>query len=183
MLKKLVNTLNRRIAVVRSSTFNNARSYGALRLCTTPALSSHVAIKNVGVLVQNRRCFASESTYSGQISTREHTGFKSMLHYAVHKNDPKLLDDLIFNGVRIDVRDDSGQTALHLAASISRNDSHLNMAKVLLQYGADMNAFDHAGKKPIDCLEPTALNKEIEELFMMQLIKEELIRHGFRQQL
>jgi len=64
------------------------------------------------------------------------------------------LKDLIENGYNINVRDDKNRTALHLAVS------NYHMSKLLVENGADLNATDLEGFKPIDFFKADLGSKE-----------------------
>jgi len=56
----------------------------------------------------------------------------------------KILIFLLDRGANTEIKDMMGQTALHWAAQ----NGHLNLVKILVNYGADKNAQDKWGKKP-----------------------------------
>lgn len=75
------------------------------------------------------------------------TGFKEQgwtaLHDAVtHRDNPEEVASLIANGQKVDARNASGNTPLHLPRSAA-------VARVLLRHGADVNAMGMDGGTPL----------------------------------
>lgn len=76
------------------------------------------------------------------------------LHEAAVAGDAATVRHLLSTGVAIDLRDDDGRTALHLAVrpgngSPRQLGRQLAVADVLLGYGADANAAAHDGRTPL----------------------------------
>jgi len=70
------------------------------------------------------------------------------LHYAAFHGQTKIGALLIANGLHVDSRYlMSQQTPLHVAASNLK----LEVAQMLIEAGADVNAKDHVGITPLDC--------------------------------
>jgi ankyrin repeat protein len=67
------------------------------------------------------------------------------LHDAIAVHDLTTVERLIHNGADLNARNDRGQTPLHIAAIIGRED----VAKLLLLRGADIDANDHFGWTPL----------------------------------
>lgn len=94
--------------------------------------------------------------------------------------DPKMAEVLIAAGsdllsLEIDVhsKDELGRTPLHWLAICSENDNHLRTAKLLLENGADVDAVDNAGLKPIDFLKKSLSNARSCELFFKYMTGQE----------
>lgn len=74
-----------------------------------------------------------------------HSGDCSYLHLAVRHSVPWLIKQVLALKVDVNARDKSGQTPLHLAATINRSD----MASMLVDAGASVDALDDTGKTPL----------------------------------
>ncbi|PRP86824.1 Protein F53A10.2, isoform a [Planoprotostelium fungivorum] len=80
---------------------------------------------------------------------RESTFVDNMLHELVKKNDLEGLEKHLRKekGTNVDVKDETGQTPLHIAAY----DGHFNIAYLLLSRGADVNSRDQQQWTPLHC--------------------------------
>ena len=71
-----------------------------------------------------------------------------MLHVAARGGDAELVEMLVREGASASARDAGGMTALHVAASVPAAD--FRVCRALIENGADVNALDAAGRKPVD---------------------------------
>ena len=62
---------------------------------------------------------------------------------------PKVEYCLLSAGIHPNIRDKHGNTALHLALNIPRKLHDINLIKILLDCGADIDARDHRGRTPL----------------------------------
>ncbi len=68
------------------------------------------------------------------------------LHHAAFSGDTELAENLLKRrSTQIDYRDKNGNTPLHLAV----RQNHLEMVKLLVEKGADMEAANNAGLTPL----------------------------------
>ena len=70
----------------------------------------------------------------------------TILHYAIHSDNPELIKYLIEKGANVNAKNRFGETVLHYA--VCRN--NLELAKILVEKGADVNAKDKDGKTVLD---------------------------------
>lgn len=70
---------------------------------------------------------------------------RTKLHIAAEKGQESKLVKLIEEEAEIDLGDDMEKTALHYAAT----NGHFNVARILLEHGADANAQDENGSTPL----------------------------------
>ncbi len=87
------------------------------------------------------------------------------LHYAVTLNDVRCVKALLKAGVDINAQDDFGNTPLYIAAE----EENLEMAALLLDYGADFDIANIEGESPRDVLESKGLCDELVLLGLEQL--------------
>lgn len=76
---------------------------------------------------------------------------------------------LLFLGINVNTKDESGRTALHYVALNSENDSHYCTAEVLFEEGANIMAKDKEGRTPMDYFlrsEHKKSNPRVRELFI-----------------
>lgn len=74
----------------------------------------------------------------------------SALHSAAASNDISNVQYLLSQGANVNARTSmSLRTPLHYAAKNNKGDSHFEVAQLLLNNGADVNAKDHYGKTPL----------------------------------
>lgn len=88
---------------------------------------------------------------------------KTCLHEAALWGKLNVLNLLLDKGIDVNVRDNSGKTPLHKAATNS-----FESCKLLLEKGADINAKDNRGKTPLDCVDE--LNLRVKEEIRQFLI-------------
>lgn len=69
-----------------------------------------------------------------------HEALAGPIHEAAKAGDAEQVEQLIAGGAEVDERDQARMTPLHWAA-----DGHLDVARVLISKGADVNAADFAG--------------------------------------
>lgn len=74
-----------------------------------------------------------------------HSGDCSYLHLAVRHSVPWLVKEVLALKVDVNARNKSGQTPLHLAATVNSSD----MASILITAGASVDALDNTGKTPL----------------------------------
>ncbi|XP_008213954.1 ankyrin-3 [Nasonia vitripennis] len=74
--------------------------------------------------------------------------FTSPLHIAVNKKSKTICSTLLEHHANVNSRDGYGRTALHLAAAIKSTEQQ-NLVKLLISYGADINAIDDFKRLPI----------------------------------
>ncbi|KAF2903563.1 hypothetical protein ILUMI_02636 [Ignelater luminosus] len=89
----------------------------------------------------NHVCQA-QSTTSSLYQTLDELDFERGIWYAAQCGDTKKVEKLLSQGTNVDQRDSAGYTALHYAA---RN-GHLDVCKVLLRNGADINSTTKSGR-------------------------------------
>lgn len=70
----------------------------------------------------------------------------SLIHYAAISNADKIMAYLISKGANVNIRDRSGQAALHLAAGLGNSE----VVKILIQAKADISPKDNRGRTPAD---------------------------------
>ena len=73
---------------------------------------------------------------------------ETVLHVAARGGDAELVEMLVREGASASARDAGGMTALHVAASVPAAD--FRVCRALIENGADVNALDAAGRKPVD---------------------------------
>jgi ankyrin repeat protein len=72
-------------------------------------------------------------------------GCKKSLHKAIKSSNIGKIEQLINRGANVNARNERGQTPLHIAAIVGRED----VANLLLLNGADIDACDHLGWTPL----------------------------------
>ena len=72
-------------------------------------------------------------------------GCKKSLHKAIKSSDIGKIEQLINRGANVNARNERGQTPLHIAAIVGRED----VANLLLLNRADIDACDHLGWTPL----------------------------------
>lgn len=82
-----------------------------------------------------------QSVASSLCQTLDELDFERGIWYAAQYGDLDRVKKLVSQGTCIDVRDNSGYTALHYAARAG----HLDVCKFLLSNGADINAVTKSG--------------------------------------
>lgn len=113
------------------------------------AASAGTSVEMVQLLLQNG------ADPNGQTPT------SPVLHAAVYGRNVDILRELISKGVKLDIVDSQGQTALHVACG------NASMAQALLEAGADANfAMTSDGTTPLHCA------VEFEELDLLKAILE-----------
>lgn len=90
---------------------------------------------------------------------------RSALHLAIEDNDYVQVVRLINLGSDIEAPDWFKKTPLHFAAFYNSNESHIKIIELLLKKGANVNARDNYGNKPIYYLVQSA-NARVLELFL-----------------
>ena len=83
----------------------------------------------------------------------------SVLHYAVMRGNPEILQLLINKGVDVNSRTKNGTTPLHTAVLYNRYE----VAEMLLNKGADVDAKSSSGATPL-AIATTARNRDIAEM-------------------
>ena len=83
-------------------------------------------------------------TFSGVIQLIRF-GNPYRLHYAALTGDLATIDAMLAQGTPVDMRDESGDTALTYAAG----EGYIIIVKRLLSAGADVNAHNQAGSTPL----------------------------------
>lgn len=78
-----------------------------------------------------------------------HVSDETELHVAVSKNDFLLILELLSGGADVNTKDRYGRTPLHVAAAENENESHFEVAELLLKNTAEVNARDNQGKTPL----------------------------------
>ena len=87
-------------------------------------------------------------------------GFDPM-YYAITGIHPNIVEWLLNLGVNPSQKDpETGQNRLHLTSSFSA-DTQLKNARLLIQFGTDMNAVDTYGYTPLDCADEHGVKKMI----------------------
>lgn len=83
----------------------------------------------------------------------------SVLHYAVMRGNPEILQLLLAKGVDVNSRTKNGTTPLHTAVLYNRYE----VAEMLLNKGAEVDAKSSSGATPL-AIATTARNRDISEL-------------------
>lgn len=100
------------------------------------------------------------------VNMRDEQGWTPLMYASKYNHDEKVIKILIDNGARVNIKGTKGvtvgDTALHLASAFNR----VNICKVLLEYGADINAQTNQGKTPLHVLSANAAEKFFFDLFM-----------------
>ena len=88
------------------------------------------------------------------VNTRRRMGGYQPLHCAAECGHPEIVQLLIASGAEVDGQNAWGFTPLHLGALSARNrpptESHLAACKLLIEYGADVNARDDHDRSILD---------------------------------
>lgn len=101
---------------------------------------------------------------------------ESLLHYAVRKNNYKIIRWLLSRGLNPNAKDNYQNTPLHIAATCSS----IGIVVCLMMNGADMNLKDINGWTPIDCCdcdERTFRGKVKKELFKTEIRYKSFIKN------
>lgn len=96
----------------------------------------HSAIANNKIDIANLL-----KSYGADINYKDKNG-RSPIFYT---NNPESIKWLIKNGVNLNIKDVNGQTVLHKHVQ----ESHINLAKGLIKYGADVNIVDNRKLPPL----------------------------------
>ena len=118
------------------STFSKDESPLQLCIKRRPPLLAELLIKNgADIFIEDR--------------------YQSSLLY--HVNDIKLATYLLVNKLDPNKRNVRGETPLHYIVKYNRGPDKEKLIELLLEYKADINAFDQEGRTPLDCTSDTAL--------------------------
>lgn len=92
----------------------------------------------------------SEVSAEEEYSTDDECEYmKVALQEAAEKNDITQVEELLAQGVNVDIRDSENATPLHFVSKKNIYESHLKVAELLLKSGADINAKDAEGRSPL----------------------------------
>lgn len=83
------------------------------------------------------------------------------LHWAAYLNKEISLSYLIAWGAKVNSTDIENNTPLHLAVASSETVKETRCAKILLLRGADREAENKNGKKPVDLVKPGEMKQEL----------------------
>jgi ankyrin repeat protein len=75
---------------------------------------------------------------------------EALIHVATAAGAEKILAILLSNGADVNAKDSMGETALCKAVTYDQEDSHVNLARMLLRSGANPNNRDVNGDLPLD---------------------------------
>lgn len=96
------------------------------------------------------------------------TGFSELMHLVLNAKDPECLQKikclLAKDKSALHAKNDKGWTSLHLACRNSRTKSSLDIVKLLLEEGADINCVTRDNHTPLHMIAPNTAHDSHEEL-------------------
>ena len=97
------------------------------------------------------------------VNAQDQNGFTALMHAAMQQS-PEIAEKLIHNGALIETRDKRGRTALMLAVNSyqKKNTPSLEVIRLLIKQGADLEAEDNNGKNVLDYASDVKLKKVLE---------------------
>lgn len=120
---------------------------------------------------QNDMAYALTYFYKQGVSVNERDNEQSTaLHWAAFRQQATSMYYLLGWRPDINARDAKGNTPLHIAAEFADKWGDLRPIKELLMKGADRNAVNNKGERPIDVMELNVQDEEIKAEMRMLLV-------------